>query len=328
MGGFFWDECHKFWDDEKSSLTSVGLGSWMMQILLCVNFAHAPYDTKSFFNCLIETATEYFANTTYKDEYFLEWYEYMRLGCKDQLRFGSDASLMFVWSYFKKCVLFYKCGDKVKWSRWWSVEDKLADIIEWWWPLVAMIGLTLYKKGVYKSMHEFLSAAAANFNLLKQRFEEMGVAMKAAGIAADGRGRQAMRHDDAAHMGRTKGEGILTTCVATMACPLSYLLAKAVVVLGKTIRLEHARCIEIQKTRRGTRHHVSCRAVGDKSLDFLHDLIKGLSDEDTVRNQFGFGDPVKEEDTPITVEHEVVLGYYVWDLVVAKLGVNLLVAHA
>ena len=106
LGGFWYDECHKLWDTDRMACTKAGLGPLLQALIICANSWRSPYGTYGVLKKIKECALQFFANNDETSEYFLFWYEFLRLSADDTYAFGSSASLKHVYGFFKRWSLF------------------------------------------------------------------------------------------------------------------------------------------------------------------------------------------------------------------------------
>ena len=205
--------------------------------------------------------------------------------------------------HWPRCPLLTHAGSDVKWARWYSIVDKLSEMLAWWWPYTAILvllalqkpGLAVEnvrnfdllglgvsvlrgywlplskinaspRKGIFKSMEEVVEASMKNYKSLHDRVAELN-AEDGAGVGA---GRGNMKDDDAAKL--KQHMSILQVGAATMLAPETKSLASVICELLKPSRAEHGKSITQQKTRRGTQMLGSREVLVFFCGTFVHDM--------------------------------------------------------
>ena len=88
-----------------------------------------------------ECASTFFRQASILDLYFLEWYELICGNVCDPHSFGSEASMEHVLGHWAGCPLLKNSGTEVQMARWYSIVDRLEELISWWWQFTAVLVL-------------------------------------------------------------------------------------------------------------------------------------------------------------------------------------------
>lgn len=317
LGSFWYDSCHKFWDDDRLSCTRSGLGWLMTSLLLCVNLGKAPWKSHSFQHQLRACSSTYFSQATIDDPFFLEFYDKLRSSFDDPFPYGTVPSLQATLAHWKACPFFKTAGADIKWSRWYSIIDRLQEMLGWWWPYTSMVVLLALQKGVFKNMMEVYEVSMKHYDKLRERIKE--ASGSSGGGLADGGGRPAMRNDDS---GMNKSKGVLQVAATTLAAVDTQALVQLIVVSLQASRREHGEAIVRCKTQRGCLFHVAAWANSEWEA-WLNQMAGQLSDSASLR-AMGFSSPGTAGLVSTDLEHEAALGHFAWLLKLSTLGSHLL----
>ena len=82
-GSFHWDEPHKMWDNDRLATNHSGLSSLMSTLVLLTNLGRCPYGSHAMQQQISQCAKTYFSQATTECEYFLYFYENLRMSFPD-----------------------------------------------------------------------------------------------------------------------------------------------------------------------------------------------------------------------------------------------------
>eukprot|EP00971_Amphidinium_carterae_P257942 5120199-Amphidinium_carterae.3 len=157
--------------------------------------------------------------------------------------FGSVANMELVKTRLAESRVLRLKGAKVKMARWWSLLDRVADVIPEWYSLAFATCLFAIRKGHFESMTEIVTASGDLTPVSQESHEETGASELAS------RREQLQR-------------ATLRTAVSVLAHPMHFGIAKMICETSSRVRLASGIGVQAQTSVEG-----SVRLLAERSVD-------------------------------------------------------------
>ena len=172
-GTYLFDEPHKVWDDAKNAIMRSGLGRLLVALLMLCNLSSGPWGGSAFFRELQEMSAKYCANAQSDDPMLVFFYELLQWEGKEKVQdFGSKESLQRMLGRVSAADVMHLKGVKVKLHRWFSILDRVEQILPNWFCLAMMLSLLVLEKGGAKHMSELQALAVGHLQRPASNEEE------------------------------------------------------------------------------------------------------------------------------------------------------------
>eukprot|EP00971_Amphidinium_carterae_P338947 6476507-Amphidinium_carterae.1 len=173
--------------------------------------------------------------------------------------FGSTETMTEVLDRFAHSELLYKKGDKVKLARWYSLVDKMSEMVPLWWSYACMVSLLAIQKGLFKDMQALWAYVSSDTASSTEGNEVLGAGSEAVegdkGAASEGQTGSKTKSADS--------KAILKVVVKCMTQPLHYYLVQAIIRICAPVRESHGEYIRKTSTRWGSMQHLAELAGGE-----------------------------------------------------------------
>eukprot|EP00971_Amphidinium_carterae_P348173 6490362-Amphidinium_carterae.3 len=161
VGTFAPDFPHKCHDDTLSSVSDCGLRLLKCALVIAVNFFGGPWKGSGFFQQLQGVALRFQEAATVESSYVQFWYS--KLFTETGLpvsQYGSAESMQAVLDRLHRCKSFRTRGERVKMSRWWSLVDRLEEMLCDWFSIACMLSLLALEKGLFKNVYDLMASTS------------------------------------------------------------------------------------------------------------------------------------------------------------------------
>eukprot|EP00971_Amphidinium_carterae_P350257 6491458-Amphidinium_carterae.5 len=309
-GSFFWDEAHKSWDDCRNALRDGGVHNLFHSLVTVANCNSGPFGGASFYRQLVDCKKQWVQQASVSDPWFQCWYSFLHHEhMKSNHGFGSTEVMNEVLQRFSHSDLLHKKGEKVKLARWYSLLDRMSDMVPLWWSYACMVALLAIQKGLFKDMQALWAYVSADAPTTSEGSEVPGPSADAvasehacASEGVEGRKRKG-----------TDSKAILKVVVKTMTQPLHYYLVQAMIRICAPVRESHGEYLRKTNTRWGSAQHLAELAGGEwaeclnavasvsLSSEFVSAIGLGVSHLDHLYSLLD----VEEEQTLAEIVHTI-----------------------
>ena len=289
---------------------------------MLVNLAGGPWSGQAYFGALSNSAKEYFSFAGIDEPLFEHFYANLaeEAGVAP-LCWGTHETRECVFNRMRCCPYWIRKGDHVKSCRWFSIFDRLFELLPWWWAMCLQLTQLCLKKGVAKSLEDLEACAAQNIQAAKKAAEAVHEAQKGAQPVSGAQAKM-MKHGDKDTLSfMRKIKGNLHVASAVSAARLNRALAHMLCMVVQPVRAPHGQA----QIRLGTRRSAYIRqaevASGSWSQE-LRDIALTLQCDQI--GDLGFRPSVGESAAMLEDEEEAELAQYTFSFATALLGQRLL----
>ena len=181
-GTYMFDEPHKVWDDCRNAIQRSGLSRLLVALLMLCNISSGPWGGAAFFRELQEATARYTTSAQADDPMLFFFYEFLQWEAgESQQEFGSKASLERMIAKVASAETLHLKGDRVKLHRWFSLLDRVEQILPHWFSTAMMICLMVLERGNANSMLELQNLAVGHLQTPMTN-EEEGVAEESGSV--------------------------------------------------------------------------------------------------------------------------------------------------
>eukprot|EP00971_Amphidinium_carterae_P350172 6491414-Amphidinium_carterae.3 len=258
-GSFFWDEAHKSWDDCRNALRDGGLQNLFHALVTVANCNSGPFGGASFFRQLADCKKQWCEQASTSDPWFLAWYSYLHaehMSCNEG--FGSKEVMAECLERYRHSEVLQKKGEKVKVARWYSLLDRMQEMVPVWWSYAAVVALLAVQKGLFKDLQSLMAYVSSDVTGAAEEGDKTACGVEGPSVEKEqGEGGESQKRK------AVDSKAILKVVVKTMTQPLHYYLATAMIHICAPVRESHGEYLRKTSTRWGTMQHVAELAGGD-----------------------------------------------------------------